>query len=555
MEFNLALVFRAIAQSISDRHCVIYRDRMFTYAEIDRRTDELARYFTASGLGVIRAPRSELEQWQSGQDHVGIMLYNCNEYLETMLAAYKARLAPFNINYRYTISELAYLLADASPRALVFHSKFASDVAEAIRESSMTVEVLIQVPDDSDSGLLSGATWYDDSLASAPESVSLDEEALSGDDLNIIYTGGTTGMPKGVLWRQADAFITSLAGRRKDRSETASLAEVADRARTGARAIMPTSPFMHGGGQIPAFQKWHRGGTVVIQSDPVHLDPRDVWSTVARHRVGEIMIVGDAFALPLIDELKTSRDHYDLSSVGIIFSGGAMLSETNKRAFLSLLPGIRVIDAIGSTESGPIATSMATGARPALPGHAKTFRPSEDTAILNESRRAVLSPASREIGWLARSGRVALGYLNDPKRTAEAFPTIVGVRYLIIGDRARYVGSDEIEFLGREDFVINTGGEKVYSFEVEEVLKSHPAVAEAIVLGRPHPRWGNEVCAIVQLRPQKIVRDSELAAYCMENLAGYKAPRTFFFESEMLRTPAGKIDLKWARSTIIGAYA
>jgi acyl-CoA synthetase (AMP-forming)/AMP-acid ligase II len=552
MEFNLAHVFRAIAQCISDRPGLIYRDRMFTYGEIDGRTDNLARHFVASGLGAIRAPRGELEQWQSGQDHVGVMLFNCNEYLETMLAAFKARLAPFNINYRYTIAELAYLLADASPRALVFHSRFASDVADAIRESGVTVQVLIQVPDDSDASLLTGATWFEDSLTAAPESVSLETETLSGDDLNIIYTGGTTGMPKGVLWRQADAFITSLAGRRKDRSEPTSLAEVADRARAGARAIMPTSPFMHGGGQIPAFQKWHRGGTVVIQSDTVHLDARDVWSTAARHRVGEIMIVGDAFALPLIDELKQNRDHYELSSIDIIFSGGAMLSETNKRAFLSLLPGIRVIDAIGSTESGPIATSMANGQRTAQPGHAKIFRPGKDTAILDEDRRTVLSPSSREIGWLARSGRVALGYLKDPKRTSEAFPSIDGARYLVLGDRARYVSNDEIEFLGREDFVINTGGEKVYSFEVEEVLKSHPAVAEAIVLGRPHPRWGNEVCSIIQLRPLESVKASELAEYCRENLSGYKVPRTFFFEPEMPRTPAGKIDLKWARSTIMG---
>jgi acyl-CoA synthetase (AMP-forming)/AMP-acid ligase II len=553
MEFNLAQVFRAIAQCISDRPALIYRDRTFTYGEIDGRTDSLARHFAASGLGAIRAPRGELEQWQSGQVHVGIMLYNCNEYLETMLAAFKARLAPFNINYRYTVSELAYLLADASPRALVFHSKFASDVADAIRESGVTVQVLIQVPDDSDASLLAGATWYEDALAAAPESISLETETLPGDDLNIIYTGGTTGMPKGVLWRQADAFITSLAGRRKDRSEPASLAEIADRARAGARAIMPTSPFMHGGGQIPAFQKWHRGGTVVIQSDTVHLDAHDVWSTAARHRVGEIMIVGDAFALPLIDELKRNRDHYELSSIDIIFSGGAMLSETNKRAFLSLLPGIRVIDAIGSTESGPIATSMANGQWTAQPGHAKIFLPGEDTAILDENRRTVLSPSSREIGWLARSGRVALGYLNDPKRTSEAFPSIDGVRYLVLGDRARYISNDEIEFLGREDFVINTGGEKVYSFEVEEVLKSHPAVAEAIVLGRPHSRWGNEVCTIIQLRAQESVKDSELAEYCRENLSGYKVPRTFFFEPEMPRTPAGKIDLKWARSTIMGS--
>jgi 3-oxocholest-4-en-26-oate---CoA ligase len=552
MEFNLAQVFRVIAQGISGRPCVIYRDRTYTYGEIDRRTDDLARYFTASGLGAIRAPRSELGQWQSGQDHVGLMLYNCNEYLEAMLAAYKARLAPFNVNYRYTVAELAYLLADARPRALVFHSKFASDVAQAIRESGAAVDVLLQVPDDSRSGLLSGAAWYDDSLAAAAEPAALEKETLSGDDLNIIYTGGTTGMPKGVLWRQADAFITSLAGRRKDRSEPASLGEVADRARASARSIMPTSPFMHGGGQIPAFQKWHRGGTVVIQSDTVHLDAADVWSTAARHRVGEIMIVGDAFALPLIDELKANRDRYDLSSVDIVFSGGAMLSEANKRAFLSLLPGIRVIDAIGSTESGPIATSMANGTAPPQLGHGKTFRPGEDTVILDESRHAVLSPASREIGWLARSGRVALGYLNDPVRTAEAFPTIAGARYLVLGDRARYADGDEIEFLGREDFVINTGGEKVYSFEVEEVLKSHPAVAEAIVLGRPHPRWGNEVCAIVQLRPRETAGDSELAAYCRENLSGYKVPRTFFFEPEMLRTPAGKIDLKWARSAITG---
>jgi acyl-CoA synthetase (AMP-forming)/AMP-acid ligase II len=548
VDFNLANVFRAIASAVGSRVAVAHRDKELTYTDVDDRSDRLAAFISASGLGT-HTERAGLEPWQSGQDHVGLLLYNSSEYLESMLASFKARVAPFNINYRYTVGELAQVLADAQARGLIFHSGFAGKVAATLGHLNRQVQVLIQVPDDTDGPLLSGAIWYNDALAKVSTAALADIE-LSSDDLNIIYTGGTTGAPKGVLWRQSDAFVTSLAGRRKDHTEFQNLEEVVGRAVEGSRPIMPTSPFMHGGGQIPAFQKWHRGGTVVIQSNTVTLDAGDIWSVAARHRVGELMIVGDAFAIPLIDKLRRSAGEYDLGALRVVFSGGAGLSDHSKGELLQLLPGVRVIDAIGSTESGPMGTSLAD--QQGVPGNAsrKAFRPGENTVLLDEDRRYVLPPTSRAIGWLARTGRVALGYLGDPLKTAASYPSVGGMRYLVLGDRARYAEDGLIEFLGRDESVINTGGEKVFSQEVEMVLTAHQDVEAAVVLGRPHHRWGNEVCAIIQSKPGSTTTDEALEAHCRVSLSGYKVPRCFIRVPELARTSVGKVDLAWAKDML-----
>ncbi len=549
MEFNLARVFKAIAGAIPERTALVYGDRSWTYAALDDTTDRFAAFLRGHGLGYVRAPRDELKPWESGQDHVGLVLWNCNQYLESMIGCYKARAAPFNVNYRYTVAELSELFMDARPKGVVFHTSFADSVLKALARVGLEDVLLVQVPEGDHESLVDGAVWYTDALSCGSDPPPIEE--ASGDDLNILFTGGTTGRPKGVLWRQADAFVTSLAGRRPDRSEYGSLDQVVERAIVGARPILPASPFMHGGGQVPAFQKWHRGGTVVLPSNTRHFDARDVLRTMSQWDVGETMIIGDAYALPLIDELRAHHAEYDLRALRSVFSGGAPLSTVSRRALLDLLPHVKIVDAMGSSESGPAGTSMVSAGQDQSAEDVRIFTPSPHSVILNDERNGILDPSSRDVGWLACSGRVALGYLNDEEKTKQSYPTIDGVRYLILGDLARHIGAGLVEFIGRNDSIINSGGEKVFAYEVEEVLKTHPSVLEAVVLGRPHPRWGQEVCAIVQLKPEARVAEDQLVSHCRSQLSGYKIPRTFTFVSNPKRTPIGKVDLGWARNLVL----
>jgi fatty-acyl-CoA synthase len=546
MDFNLAEIHEAIAAVAPERECIVFRARRLTWAPVTDRTRRLANHLIARGLGLHRE-RSELQGWESGQDHLAIYLHNGNEYLEAMLGAFKARVAPFNVNYRYVAEELVYLLRDARSRAIVYHAQFAPMLREILPQLP-ELEVLLQVADDSGERLLPGAHDYEAALAAAsPERPSL---VWSPDDVYVLYTGGTTGMPKGVLWRQADVFVAAMGGRRSNGTEFESLEALVEHAKNGKARALPAPPFMHGAAHWNAFTTFHAGGTTVIQDDVRRLDADDVWRTIERERVSAMLIVGDAFARPLIDQLQ--RRSYDLSSLRLLVSGGAPLNLGMKRELHALLPKLTILDAVGSSETGRQGQAASTSGDDAQSG---TFQPMPDNCVLAADRSHIVAPGNDEIGWLAKSGRVPLGYLGDAKKTADTFPVLDGVRYSLPGDRARVRADGAIELLGRDSVTINSGGEKIFAEEVEHALKHHPAVWDAVVVGRPSERWGQEVVALVKLREGVSAREPELLAECARHLARYKLPKAILFLDEIVRSPSGKADYRWARDQVVARDA
>jgi acyl-CoA synthetase (AMP-forming)/AMP-acid ligase II len=455
-----------------------------------------------------------------------------------MYGTWKARAAFVNVNYRYKAEEIVYLLRNADARALVFHAAFAPLVAE-VRAELSDVGPLIQIPDDSGNALLPGAVDYERWLGA--ESDDPLELPYSADDLYIIYTGGTTGMPKGVLWRHEDVFFNGLGGHipgfdRLD-SEEKLLAHV--NAGLGGRFLV-APPFMHGAGQWGAFNSFHRGGTVVLPDETRRLDADAMWRAVERHRVDQIQIIGDAFARPLIAALRDGR--YDVSSIRVVGSTAAVFSPSLKAELAALLPvGTLFVESIGATEAGLQAMSWNAGAEAA-------YQLRENSAVLSDDRTRFLAPGTDEIGWIATHGHLPLGYLGDPEKTRQTFPTIDAVRYCVGGDRARYAADGRLVFLGRESACINTGGEKVFAEEVERVVKSHPAVADALVVGTPSPRWGQQVTAVVSLAPGTVTLPiDDLRAHCAPHLADYKVPKAVVLAPEIARSPSGKPDYAWAK--------
>lgn len=529
MDFAVGAVHEAIARSRPDEECLVFRDRRFTWSEVTDRTRRFANFLRANELG-FHTERHSLQNWESGQDHLAIYLHNGNEYLEAMLGAFKARVAPFNVNYRYVAEELVYLLHDASAKAIVFHSAFAPLLAE-VRGQIAGLRVLIQVPDASGHDLLPGAVWYEDALASAsPEA----PPTPSPDDLYILYTGGTTGMPKGVLWRQGDALISCFGG-----PEATSLDEFVATAAAPLRAVL-APPFMHGAGHWMSFRTWNMGGTIFIQSVSDRLDPADIWSLVERERLSFLLIVGDAFARPLLDELD--RVHYDLSSLSVLLSGGAPLSVPLKEDFMRHLPSLLIVDGLGSSEAGGQLSQVSAGGG-ATTG---TFPLAPENHVLSGDLDSVLAAGHQELGWLAKSGRLALGYLGDQAKTARTYPVIDGVRYAVPGDRARLRSDGVVELHGRDSVTINSGGEKIFAEEVEAALKAHPSVYDCVVTGRPSARWGSEVVAVVRLRAE--ASEDDLLVEAERHIARYKLPKAFVFVDEIVRSPSGKADYRWARS-------
>ncbi len=541
MEFNLAQIHEAIAQAIPDRECIAWRGRRWSFGEVAERTRRLANFLGGRGLG-IRRERGALAPHESGQDQLGLYLYNGNAYLEGMLGSYQARVAPLNVNFRYVSEELVYLLRDARARALIYQAEFAPRVAE-IRAGLPELELLIQVEDDSGEPLLSGAVDYEAALRdSSPGRPALE---WSPDDLYVLYTGGTTGMPKGVLWRQADVFVAALGGRRPDGREFDSLEEIVERARRGGARALPAPPFMHGAAHWMAFTNFHAGHSIVIQDEVRRVDPGDVLRTAERERVNALLIVGDAFGRPLVDQLVRGR--YELSGLRALITGGAPLSAALKRDFLERLPGLTIVDAIGSSETGGQGQNVSTRETGVSTG---AFSPGPDTCVLSDDVARVLPPGDPELGWFAKQGRVPLGYLGDAEKTARTFPTVGGVRYSVPGDRARHRADGIIEVYGRESQTINSGGEKIFAEEVEHALRHHPAVYDAVVVGRASERWGQEVVALVKLRPGARATEVELLEECSRHLARYKLPKAFLFPDEIVRSPSGKADYRWA-STLL----
>ncbi|NKY42600.1 AMP-binding protein [Nocardia cerradoensis] len=540
MRYNHAELFAGIAAAAPERDCIVFRDRRLSYRDVAGRVNRLANLLLSHGITIHRQ-RADLRPWESGQDHVALYLYNGNEYLEGMLGAATARAASLNVNYRYVEAELSYLLNDSAPRAIVYHARFAPTLGAVLGSLREPPALLLQVADESGNALLPGALDYEDALSAS--SAEAPETAPEADDLYMVYTGGTTGMPKGTLWTQAAILESALAAFLPEGFfEVPSLAAGVDLAvGSDRRVVLPLPPLMHAAAQWLAMAGILTGGAVVFPDVVDRLDPASVWRVIDGEGVQLMNLVGNSFATPLCDEFERGGHHG--RSLQMIGTGGAVASASVKDRILRLLPHVAIADVAGSSETGSQLTNVSTSAAPAVSG---VFSAAAGSCVVDEDRTRILEPGDPETGWLGRHGAIPLGYLGDRDKTERTFPVIAGRRVALPGDRARHRADGTIELLGRDSVTINSGGEKIFAEEVEEALIVHPAVADVVVVGRPSERWGSEVVAVVQVLPGFDPTDEELLADAAERLARYKLPKAVVRVGSVVRSPAGKADYRWA---------
>jgi acyl-CoA synthetase (AMP-forming)/AMP-acid ligase II len=547
LEYNLADLFECVADHVPQREAVICGDRRLTFAQLDERASRFAHALADRGV-------------QPGE-HVGLYLYSCAEFLEAMLGCYKLRAVPVNVNYRYVDDELAYLVDDADLVALVYHRDLAAPVA-AIMPGATKLRLVVEVPAPTAGELArpGDAVDYEELLASG--SPARDFAARSGDDLYLLYTGGTTGLPRGVMWRQEDIFFAALGSGNPGGPPITRPEEIGEHAGTNrAHRVAPflqegdpgpeefvalsLGPLMHASGQWLGLGTLLGGGKVVLYPDR-HMDMRRVLTLVERERVVMLTLVGDASARPLVEELDAHGGEYDISSLRLLGSGGSILTGEVKDRLLAALPAVLAIsEAVGSSESPVQAVAIAT---PGNSSRSLEFAPKEGATIVVDDALQPVAAGTGAVGRLATRGRVPLGYYNDPAKSAQTFVDIEGERWALPGDMATVDADGTIRLLGRGSMCINTGGEKVYPEEVEAVLKAHPAVADAVVVGAPDERWGERVVAVVQPNGDTPPSVDDLREHCRTRLAGYKAPRAVCVVDEVQRSPSGKPDYRWAKA-------
>jgi acyl-CoA synthetase (AMP-forming)/AMP-acid ligase II len=530
--FNLADLFERVVDAASEREVVVSPARRLTYRELDDRSNALAHVLTDLGVG-------------SG-DHLGLQLLNGSEYLEGMLAAFKISAVPVNINFRYVEGELRHLYDDADLVAVVYHRQFGSRVAAAAA-GAQTLRHLISVDDASSEVPVAEAVDYEAALAAA-SAERPDGSARTGDDRYIAYTGGTTGLPKGVLWRQEDIFFAAMGGGDVFQSGNfiSTPDEIVERMPEVGGTILTTPPLMHVSAQWGVFHSMFAGGRIVFPPQG-GFDADAIWSLVASEGVNILTIVGDAMAQPLADAVVRAAESgtpYDLSSLIVIGSGGAVLSHTAKSRLAELIPTIMVVDGFGSSETGVVGSKLHTAGDTAT---APTFTVNDQTQVLGDAGKPV-APGSGEVGRLARKGHVPLGYYKDEAKTKATFVEIDGERWVLPGDNATVDEDGTVVLLGRGSTSINTGGEKVYPEEVETALMTSPDVGDVVVVGLPDERWGQRVVAVVAAAPDRTPELEALREHARGALAGYKLPRQLVVVDTVERTPAGKADYKWARA-------
>ncbi|MFE6862211.1 AMP-binding protein [Nocardia sp. NPDC057668] len=525
-EWSISAVFDAIAQAVPDRTMTVCGERRITFAEGSSRTRRFANFLAAKGFGV-QDTGAERERWECGQDRIALLMRN-DVYPEALIGCLKARVVPVNVNYHYTATEIRDLLAYLRPRGVVFHRSFGPVLREAAPDG---VEVFISVEDGSDAVAPDGTVPFEEAvLAGDPDRVI----ETSPDDLIMLCTGGTTGRPKGVLWRQSDLYVASMNG--ADHDDVSALHAFA---KATGQVWFAVSPLSHAAGIMTAFSGLLAGQTIVLYDDRNGFDARLALETAERERAALLTIVGDAYAGPLVRELRTRT--YDLSALLVLGTGGAATNAVHKHDLLELLPQVYLVEGYGASETG----GMAFG-RSRSGAEVETFAPMAGAVALSHNRSRFLEPGEDEVGWAARVGRVPLGYFADRESTERTFPQIGGQRVAVPGDRARLDADGSIRLLGRDSLVINTGGEKVFVEEVEEVLRAHPDVRDALVVGRPSPRWGQEVVALVCADPEHGVAPEVLRQSCKGSLAGFKVPKDIVYVTEIRRLGNGKPDYRWA---------
>ncbi len=534
MAWNIADLTEHVVDTVPDRVALIVADEPRTYAQLEERANRFAHHLAAQGIGP--------------GDHVGIYGFNSHAFVETILAAYKLRAVPVNVNYRYVEAELRYLFENADLVALVHDAQFAPRIA-SVRDALPLLRHLIAIDDGSGEDVsATGSLSYDDALESG--SPARDFGARSDDDIYILYTGGTTGMPKGVVWRQEDVLCV-LGGlvnfetgiRVQDEWEFAKAAGGAPE--DGGLGIV-IAPLMHGAAQWTVINGLINGRTTVLMPK---FDPHDVWRAVARYGITTLGITGDAMGRPLIEALDEGG--YDASSLAVVASTAAVFSATVKEQFHDRFPDLVIADAVGSTETGYNGVRVITKGgheKPGLP----TVRMGPDTVVLDDDMNMV-EPGSGVVGRMARGGNVPLRYHKDPEKSAATFVIVNGRRFSISGDSAIVEADGTMTLLGRGSVCINSGGEKIYPEEVEAALKAHGSVFDAVVVGVPSERWGEQVAAVIEVRPDHAVTLEELDAHCRIHVAGYKVPREVHFVAKIERSPSGKPDYRWAKTVALAA--
>jgi len=537
VEYNLADLFESVVDVVPGREALVYLDhpgggaeQRLTYAELDAAANRVAHHLLDSGI-------------RPGE-HVGLHLYNGVEYLQAALGCLKARIVPVNVNYRYVEDELVYLYRDADLAGLVFEGEFTERVAGALPQAPKLRHLIRVGAPPADAPVLDVTEFTEAEATASPER---GFEPRSADDQFIIYTGGTTGMPKGVMWRQEDLFFSGMGGGAPTGEPVKKPEELAERVAAGGSGLtfFPTPPLMHGTSTLTAFVAFNFGQRVVLHRK---FTPEDVLRTIAKEKVTSMSLVGDAMLRPLIDALNGPLRGTDCSSLFTVSSSGAIMSETVREQFKQLIPTVLLLDNFGSSESGFNGTATDDS------GVGRGFR------VRVNSRTCVVDPATHEpvaageVGRVAQRGHVPLGYYNDPAKTAETFFEKDGERWVLLGDMATVDEEGVVTVLGRGSQCINTGGEKVYPEEVEQALKSHPDVYDALVAGVPDAKWGNQVAAVVQLR-EGVPRPTleAIQSHCRDRLAGYKIPRRLVITELIQRSPSGKADYRWARSVAVDA--
>jgi acyl-CoA synthetase (AMP-forming)/AMP-acid ligase II len=520
--FNIADMFELVADKVPSRDALVCGDQRATFAELDERANRLAHYLAAQGV--------------NAGDHVGLYLYNCNEYLEGMLACFKIRAVPINVNYRYVQEELLYIFDNADMVACIHNQEFAPHIAE-VCASAPDLKSFIYVADDSgcDTAPI-GSVAYEDALAG--QSAERDFEDRSDDDLFILYTGGTTGMPKGVMWPHKSVFFAAMGGGGWFHPDGAisEPEQIADRVGDFPIVGMALAPLMHGACWWYACIQLLAGNTVVLNPSR-SLVGEEVWDIVAGEKVNAISIVGDAMAVPLLDALDANPGRWDLSSIFSVGSGGAVFSESKQEAFRQHFPNVFITNSFGSSESGNMGMDGGGKKGQGLGNVTKSEFMSVITDVEGEPHRHV-EPG--EMGIFARSGYIPVGYYNDPEKTAKTIVEVDGQPWLLLGDEARLEEDNSITVYGRGSNCINTGGEKVFPEEVEQALKSHPAIFDCLVVATPNERFGSQVTAVVALRGDTSVDLEGVREHARQHIAGYKLPRELHVVDEVPRAPSGK---------------
>jgi acyl-CoA synthetase (AMP-forming)/AMP-acid ligase II len=535
MEFNLADLFENAVDHFGEREYLVANGVRRSFAEMEARANRLAHHLAEQGIGP--------------GDHVGIYALNSVEWVETLWAVFKIRAIWININYRYVEDELRYIFDNADLKALVYQRQFAPHVV-AVRDCmpDLVHSIAIEDGDDADLQGLDSAAYEEAMASSSPKR---DFAPRSGDDRYILYTGGTTGMPKGVIWRHEDVFfalgggIDAYTGWKAKRPQDM----IARADAPGPKSNFATAPLMHGASQWSVMNGSFVGRKSVLTAK---FDPVDAWRLVERERVDALMITGDAMARPLIEALDEEGANYDISSLLLVISSAAIFSPTVKDDFFRHLPSLIIIDSVGASEMGNNGMLICTQGNTAMLGGGPTFKAGQGTCVLDENLRPV-EPGSGRTGKIARSGHIPLEYYKDPEKSRATYVTGPdGVRYSIAGDFARLESDGTVTLLGRGSVSINSGGEKIYPEEVEAAIKSHPDAYDAVVVGVPDPRWGSRVAAVVEPRGGTAPSLEQIQAHCRTKIAGFKVPREIHLVDRIERSPSGKPDYPWAKRIATG---